>query len=77
MFILVELKYKSGDSFGRVIPIFGSKLQEGGGSTKSLDKIHTFIFFNELPNTEKLILAQTIYTSTQLGIAWSNHFQTT
>ena len=46
--ILVILKENPGDGLGRVIPIFGFF----GGSTKNLDKIHTFnSFLNEdLPN---------------------------
>ena len=45
LLILVLLEYKSRDGLGRLIPIFGSKLEGGEGSTKSLDEIHTLIFF--------------------------------
>ena len=42
-----SIEIHSGYSLGRLISIFGSKLYggEGGGSTKSFDKIHNFIFF--------------------------------
>ena len=41
-----SIEIHSGYSLGRLISIFGSKLYGGeGGSTKSFDKIHNFIFF--------------------------------
>ena len=56
--ILVVLRYNSVDGIGGLIPIFGFNLQgEEGGSTKSLDEIHTFILKEDLPYNSHHVLS--------------------
>jgi hypothetical protein len=64
IFIFAVLQSKYGDSLGRLIPIFGSKIQGGGGGqqkvwTKSI--LSFLFFFDYLPYQQLLIMTHLLF----------------